>query len=322
VVDSVERLPQDSPSYALDVLTLVEAIVEDPDVILRAQVDKLTGQKVAELKAAGVEYEERMIELDKVEHPKPNLEFLTESFGAFALEHPWVAREVLKPKSIVREMLESLQSFSGYIKEYGLQRSEGLLLRYLTEVYKTSVQSIPELARTIELEELIETLGVLVRGVDSSLLDEWERLKNPAYVPTETAEAEPERDDITRNTRVFTALIRNLLFSILRALQNGDYETILDLAENGAISPTPGDLERAMRPLFDEGFSIQLDAQGRNPTHTQVAQGPDYWEVNQSILVNDEVSEYSVRGRIDIARSAAERRPVFLLDHVGAFSMS
>jgi Domain of unknown function (DUF3516) len=320
VVDAVERLLQDSPSYALDVLTLVEAIVEDPEVILRSQVDKLKGQKVAELKAAGVEYEERMIELDKVEHPKPNLEFLNESFAAFANEHPWVSREVLKPKSIAREMLESLQSFSGYIKEYGLARSEGLLLRYLTEVYKTLVQSIPELARTAELEELIETLGVLVRGVDSSLLDEWERLKNPAYVPSETAEVEPARDDITQNTRVFTALIRNLLFSILRALQDRDYDTVLDLAEVGASPLSAADLERAMRPFFEEGSAIQLDAQGRSPQNTQVSQDAEYWEVNQAILVNDEISEYAVRGRVDIARSAAERRPVFLLDHVGAFA--
>jgi superfamily II RNA helicase len=320
VVDAVERLARESPSYALDVLTLVEAIVEDPEVILRAQVDKLKGQKVAELKAAGVEYEERMLELDKVEHPKPNLEFLNESFAAFAGEHPWVSREVLKPKSIAREMLESLQSFSGYIKEYGLARSEGLLLRYLTEVYKTLVQSIPELARSAELEELIETLGVLVRGVDSSLLDEWERLKNPAYVPSETAEIEPARDDITQNTRVFTALIRNLLFSILRALQDRDYDTVLDLAEAGLSPLSAADLERAMRPFFEEGSAIQLDAQGRSPQNTQVSQGAEYWEVNQAILVNDEISEYAVRGRIDIARSAAERRPVFLLDQVGAFT--
>jgi superfamily II RNA helicase len=320
VVDAVERLSQASPSYALDVLTLVEAIVEDPEVILRSQVDKLKGQKVAELKAAGVEYEERMIELDKVEHPKPNLEFLNESFAAFANEHPWVSREVLKPKSIAREMLESLQSFSGYIKEYGLARSEGLLLRYLTEVYKTLVQSIPELARTAELEELIETLGVLVRGVDSSLLDEWERLKNPAYVPSESAEIEPARDDITQNTRVFTALIRNLLFSILRALQDRDYDTVLDLAEAGVSPLSATELERAMRPFFEEGSAIQLDAQGRSPQNTQVSQAAEYWEVNQAILVNDEISEYAVRGRIDIARSAAERRPVFLLDHVGAFA--
>ncbi|MEO8900159.1 MAG: DUF3516 domain-containing protein [Polyangiaceae bacterium] len=319
VVDAIERLDPESPSYALDALGLVEAIVEDPDVILRAQVDKLKGQKVAELKAAGVEYEERMIELDKVEHPKPNLEFLTESFGAFAAQHPWVAREVLKPKSIAREMLESLQSFSGYIKEYGLSRSEGLLLRYLSEVYKTLVQSIPELSRTEQLEELIETLGTLVRGVDSSLLDEWERLKNPAYVATLSEEIELPREDITTNARVFTALIRNLLFSVLRALQDRDYETVLDLAELGAFSGGPADIERAMRPLFADGGAIQLDAQGRNPTNTVVSRGEQYWDVSQAILINDEISEYSVRGRIDIARSIAERRPVFLLDQLGAF---
>jgi superfamily II RNA helicase len=317
VVDAVERLPQDSPSYALDALGLVEAIVEDPDVVLRAQVDKLKGQKVAELKAAGVEYEERMIELDKVEHPKPNLEFLLESFAAFEKDHPWVSREVLRPKSIAREMLESLQSFSGYIKEYGLSRSEGVLLRYLSEVYKTLIQTIPELARTPELEEVIETLGTLVRGVDSSLLDEWERLKNPAYVAVETQELDPTRDDITVNTRVFTALIRNLLFSVLRALQDRDYDVIADLAEPGMFSVAAADIERAIRPLFDEGSVIRLDAQGRSPTNTQISKDDQYWHVTQSIMIGDDVSEYTVRGRIDLSRSAAERRPVFVLDHVG-----
>ena len=319
VVDAVERLPPDSPSYALDVLGLVEAIVEDPDVILRAQVDKLKGQKVAELKAAGVEYEERMIELDKLEHPKPNLEFLNESFAAFEQQHPWVSREVLKPKSIAREMLESLQSFSGYIKEYGLSRSEGLLLRYLSEVYKTLIQSIPELARTPELEELIETLGTLVRGVDSSLLDEWERLKNPAFVSAFTEEIEIPREDITTNTRVFTALIRNLMFSMLRALQNRDYETILDLAEIGSFSGGTAEIERAIRPLFEGDGAIQLDAQGRNPSHTVILRGEQFWEISQLILISGEISEYAIRGRIDLARSAAERRPVFLLDQLGAF---
>ncbi len=319
VVDAVERLAPDSPSYALDVLGLVEAIVEDPEVVLRAQVDKLKGQKVAELKAAGVEYEERMIELDKVEHPKPNLEFLNESFAAFGAEHPWVSREVLKPKSIAREMLESLQSFSGYIKEYGLSRSEGSLLRYLSEVYKTLVQSIPELSRTVELEELIETLGTLVRGVDSSLLDEWERLKNPAFIAAIGEDVEIPHEDITSNARVFTALIRNLMFSILRALSGRDYETVLDVAELGAFSGGPPDLERAIRPLFDSGAHIQLDAQGRNPTHTAIVKGDEYWAVTQAILIDGEVSEYALRGRIDIRRSIAERRPVFLLDGVGEF---
>src|SRR5690606_35106531 len=111
VLDAVERLDKQSPSYPLDVLTLVEAIVENPEVILRKQVDKLKTQRLAELKAAGVEYEERMRELDAIEHPKPNAEFLYESFGLFAKEHPYVSRELLQPKSIARELLEQLHSF-------------------------------------------------------------------------------------------------------------------------------------------------------------------------------------------------------------------
>jgi superfamily II RNA helicase len=319
IVDAVERLSTESPTYALDVLTLVESIVEDPEVILRMQVDKLKTQKLLELKAAGVEYEERMQELDKVEHPKPNLEFLLDSFSTFSKDHPWVSREVLKPKSIAREMLEGLQSFSGYVKEYGLSRSEGLLLRYLSEVYKTLQQTIPELSRTPEVDEVIEYLGTLVRGVDSSLIDEWERLRNPTYVPKESAtDEESAADDITRNTRLFTALVRNHLFSMLRALQERDYETILDLVEAGDLLPDAPSLERAIRPLFDEGLAIQLDADGRSPRNTVVEPVGDVWHVTQNILVDGEVSEYTIRGRIDLVRSARERRPVFLIDHVGA----
>jgi len=118
---------------------------------------------------------------------------------------------------------------------------------------------------------------------------------------------------------VFTALIRNLMFSMLRALSDRDYETILDLAEIGSFSGGAPEIERAIRPLFESGAAIQLDAHGRNPTNTVILRGEEFWEVSQLILINDEISEYAVRGRIDLARSAAERRPVFLLDQLGAF---
>jgi superfamily II RNA helicase len=316
LVDAVERLERESPTYALDVLTLVEAIVEDPDVILRAQMDKLKGEKVAELKAAGVEYDQRMLELEKVEHPKPNLPFLEQSFAAFAAEHPWVSREDLGPKSIAREMLEGFLTFSGYVKEYGLPRSEGLLLRYLTEVYKTLVQSVPETAKDESVEDVIEWLGTLVRGVDSSLLDEWMRLENPAFVPAE-AEPEPERDYVQRNPRAFTALIRNLMFSFLRALDRRDYESALHLVDQAPPGMGPVELERALRPLFEGGESIQLDQAARSPTNTVIEHHEGFWSVTQSILVEDEVSEYFVKARVDLARSAAEHRVVIELEHVG-----
>jgi len=320
IVDAVERLDRESPSYALDVLTLVESICEDPEVVLRQQVDKLKGQKVAELKAAGVEYEERMAELEKIEHPKPNLEFLQAAFEAFALQHPWVAREVLKPKSVAREMVENLHSFSGYIKEYGLSRSEGLLLRYLSEVYKTLNQTIPELARTEELDDIIVHLGTLIRGVDSSLLDEWERLRDPQYQPAASADeavAHAPVQNITSDPRRFTALIRNLMFGILRAIEYGDYETIADLAEPGALDLAPPELQRRIKPFYGENEHIQLDANARSPKNLTLEMAPDFWTVRQAVLANDEITEYSLGGRIDIARSIAERRPVLLLDHLG-----
>ena len=320
IVDAVERLDREGPSYALDVLTLVESICEDPDVVLRQQVDKLKGQKVAELKAAGVEYDERMAELEKIEHPKPNAEFLYGAFEAFSKEHPWVAREVLKPKSIAREMMENLHSFSGYIKEYGLSRSEGLLLRYLSEVYKTLNQTIPTLARTEQVDDIILYLGTLIRGVDSSLLDEWERLRYSAYQAAASADepVDAKVEDITTDARRFTALIRNLMFGLLRAIEAGDYETVADLAEPGQLELVVTDLQARIKPFYQEHEHIQLDANARSPKNLTVEQGPEFWTVSQAILVGDEITEYSVRGRIDLARSRAERRPVLLFDHLGA----
>lgn len=319
IVDTVERIDRESPSYALDVLTLVESICENPEVVLRQQLDKLKGEKVAELKAAGVEYDDRMAELEKLECPKPNAEFLEAAFEAFSKEHPWVKREVLKPKSVAREMVENLHSFSGYIKEYGLSRSEGMLLRYLSEVYKTLVQTIPTLSRTEELDDIIVHLATLIRGVDSSLLDEWERLKNPEFQPA-TRDDEPEAaaaNDITTDKRRFTALIRNQLFGILRAIEYGDYETIADLAEPGELDLAVPELQRRIKPFYGENEHIQLDANARNPQHLTIEQGPEFWRVRQAILAKDEITEYSLGGRIDLARSRLERRPVLLLDHLG-----
>jgi hypothetical protein len=300
------------------VLGLVEAVIENPEVILRAQVDKLKTQKVAELKAAGVEYDARMAELEKIEHPKPNSEFLYSSFASFSADHPWVVREALKPKSIAREMVEMLQPFGGYIKEYGLARSEGLLLRYLSEVYKTLVQTIPEPSRTPELDDVTGYLGSLVRSVDSSLLDEWERMQHPERLLEPKPVEEELEHDFTRNRRAFTALVRNLCFSLVRALADRDYESFLDLVEPGEATLAVTDVERAFRPLFDAGESIRIDAVARNPQHTKIEPGDDYFRVAQSIMVGDEISEYAVTGRIDLARSRAQRRPVLLLDHVGA----
>ena len=191
-----------------------------------------------------------------------------------------------------------------------------------SEVYKTLVQTLPELSRTPELDDIILHLGTLIRGVDSSLLDEWERLRNPSYQASDRAQpaAEVPAADITSDARGFTALIRNLMFGILRAIEYGDWDTIADLAEPGELELAPLELQRRIKPFFEEHGHLQLDANARNPKNLTVVVGPDHWTVTQAMLAADEVSEYSLRGRIDLSRSRSERRPILLLDHLGAFS--
>ncbi|MFI5301875.1 MAG: DEAD/DEAH box helicase, partial [Polyangiales bacterium] len=166
LLDVVERLDRQSPTYALDLLTLCESIVEDPEVILRKQVDALKTRKMAEMKAAGIEYDERIAELEKITYPKPNAELIYATFDEFARLHPWVAHRNIRPKSIAREMVESFLSFDEYIKEYDLQRNEGTLLRYLSEVVRIVEQTVPPAARDEAFDDLAADLRAIVRGVD------------------------------------------------------------------------------------------------------------------------------------------------------------
>ncbi len=140
-----------APDYALDVLTLVESILENPELILRKQLDRVKDRAVAQMKAEGVEYEERMEELEKLEYPKPLRDFVYETFNAFADRHPWVGEENIRPKSIAREMFENFRSFAEYVRDYELQRSEGLLLRHLNSVYKVLSQTVPDGSKTDEV---------------------------------------------------------------------------------------------------------------------------------------------------------------------------
>ena len=185
-VEALGVLDPDEADYPLDVLSVIESVLENPGVVIAAQVERLRTELLGELKAQGVPYEERMERLAAVEHPKPLREFLYGAFDIFRRHHPWVEGENVRPKSIAREMCEQAMNFGEYVNHYGLKRSEGLLLRYLSDTYRALVQNVPAERRTPQLGELTDWLGALVRGVDSSLLDEWERLT------AVTAEAESD----------------------------------------------------------------------------------------------------------------------------------
>ena len=243
LLETIPLMDPLAPDYALILLTLVESILEDPAIILRKQLDKVKDQKMAEMKMEGIEYDQRMEELEKCEHPKPNREFVYSTFNNFASRHPWVGEENIHLKSIVREMFEEFRSFADYIKLYELHRAEGVLLRHLNSVFKVLAQTVPDSAKNDQVREMELYLGTMIRQVDSSLLDEWEKMRDPNYRPGEMKEvrppgAEEAAQDITRDTKAFTAAIRNRIFTFLRGLVIEDYETALaNLASKPASDP-------------------------------------------------------------------------------------
>ena len=204
-------------------LTLVESILENPDVVLRKQLDQLKTEKMAELKAAGVEYEQRIEELEKLEWPKPNRDFIYDTFNAFADAHPWVGQENIGPKSIAREMYEGFASFDDYVRSYGLQRSEGVLLRYLSQVYKTMAETVPVPARTEEVMDILAHFRALLREVDTSLIEEWESLTQPRAGAAAAARPRARPSIRWRSGGRCTPRIRAELHKLVRALARRDY---------------------------------------------------------------------------------------------------
>jgi superfamily II RNA helicase len=327
LIDTLPLLNRESPDYPFDVLTLCEAIVEDPDQILRRQVDKQKGLKIEEWKAAGLSYEERMAKLDEVEHPKPLREFLYETFNAFAAAHPWVEQENVRPKSIAREMFERYQSFSDYVREYGLERSEGLLLRHLMQVWKVLAQTVPDAAKTPEVIEMEDYFRELIRGIDSSLLDEWERLRNPDFIAAEqdAKPARPTSFDITRDADAFRRLVRTMILGFLQDVAARDWEAAAD-----RMTPAAGEqviqttearrLEKEFAAYFDARGRFRLDPEGRSAKHTHITEDRGQttedgarWLIAQVLVDGEEQNDWEARFELSLAESRRENRPVLRL---------
>lgn len=322
LLDVLPVLEPSSETYHLDVLTFVESVLEDPEPILRRQLDKLKAEKVAELKAAGVEYDERMAELDKLEYPKPNRDLVYDTFNAFAAKHPWVKTENIRPKSIAREMLESVMSFSEYVREYGLERMEGLLLRYLSDVYKALAQTVPAWARDERVDDIVTTFGAIVRQVDASLLDEWERLRDPSqlFEPAPVREElEPAGSmDVTKDDKAFTVLVRNEIFRLVRALARRDWaEAARIVAPSAEVEAREAvRIEQALAPFFAAHAALRVDPEARSPKHTSVERGDVAWRVRQVLLDAEDDNDWFFDVAIDLDRSRQAARPVLTLERV------
>ncbi len=326
----IETLPllemegPDSETHALDLLTLVESILENPELILRRQLDKLKGRAIAEMKAAGMEYDERMEELEKLEHPKPLREFIYSTFNEFADRHPWVGGENIRPKSIAREMFEEFRSFSDYVQEYDLERAEGLLLRHLNNVYKVLRQTVPDGVKTDAVVEMELYLRDMLRQVDSSLLEEWERMLDPSYRPKGAGgELRPPRPeeapDVTRDRKAFTASIRTRAFAFLRAWSIGEDEAALDTLDSDideGDEPWTKERLRAVRETYLlEHKGLRLDPEARNLRHTHVRLTDDEaaWRVEQMLVDLEGLNDWVAEFEVDLAASREAGEPFLRL---------
>jgi superfamily II RNA helicase len=322
LLDTLPRIPPERETYALDVLSMVESILEDPDPVLWKQLDRARGQAVGEMKAQGMEYDQRMLELEKVEYPKPNRDFVYATFNEFAAKHPWVGAENIRPKSVAREMVEKFMSFADYVRDYELQRSEGLLLRYLSETYKTLVQTVPESYRDDALLDVITFLRATVRGVDSSLIDEWERLRDPTYqaAPVADARAVLGPPPPWADPRAFAARLRNELHALLVALARKDWE-----AARAALTPASGAewpkerLEAELAPYFEAHPRIDVTPAARRPNHTFVKElAPRRWEATQQIVDEAGEVDWAIFCEVDLTGDFDRERPLLTLLRVGS----
>ena len=306
-----ELLDDEQPTYALDMISILEATLDDPRPILSQQQFTARGEAVAAMKADGIEYDERMELLEAVTWPKPLDELLEQAFETFAASQPWVRDFELSPKSVVRDLYERAMSFSDYVAFYQLGRSEGLVLRYLSDAYRAARQTIPDELKTDELQDLIEWLGELVRQVDSSLLDEWAALQNPAeLIAGEKPVLPPPPTSVVTNRRAFLVLVRNALWRRVQAaaLQRDDELLALDPGVPWAA---------ALDDYYAEHDRVGTGPDARSAARLVIDEQPDRWLVRQ--ILDDPAGnhDWAITAEVDLVASADEGVAVVRVLSVG-----
>ncbi len=312
-------LDQDSPTYALDVVSVIEATLEDPRQVIAAQLNKARGEAVAAMKSEGIEYDERIELLDEVTHPKPLVELLEAAYETYRTGHPWVADHPLRPKSVVRDMYERAMTFVEYVGFYSLARSEGLVLRYLTDAYRALRHTVPESARNDELEDFIAWLGELTRQVDSSLLDEWEKLAAGDDVSAQDLVRPPldsEVRPVTGNPRAFRVLVRNAMFRRVELAARRDWAALGELDAEAGWSAE--DWQGAMAAYWEEHRVLLTDADARGPGLLVVDESsePRVLRVRQILHDPEGFHDWALLAAVDLAASDEAGYAVVHLDEI------
>ncbi len=306
---ALDVLDIESPTYALDLVSVIEATLDDPRQVLYAQEKKARGEAIGAMKAEGYDYDERMAAIEDITYPRPLAELLEATFTLYRRTNPWVADHELSPKSVIRDMAERAMTFNEYVSSYSLERTEGVLLRYLADAYRALRQTVPPERRDEAFEELIEWLGVVVRGTDSSLLDEWEALAAGAdgdlHRPDRSAPEPTLR--LSTSPRALRALLRNALFRRVELVARerwGELPALGDVDADGL----PWTRDRwfdALDPYFDDHEDLGVGADARGPALLLVVEKPGRWEVRQ--ILDDPAGDHDWRidAVVDLAATDA-----------------
>ena len=312
---ALDTLDPGSPEHTLEVLSTIEAVLEPPRQLLLAQQFAARGKAVEEMKADGIEYEERMALLEDITWPQPLAERLGALYEVYRTSHPWLPEDALDPKSVVREMYEQGMSFTDIVSRYQLARSEGLVLRYLTDAYRTLSHTLPASVVTPELEDLIAWLGETVRQTDSSLLDEWEALSDPAHVRPDAVSnyighhaPPPPPRALSQQGRAFEVMIRNAMWARVDAVSRDDLDGLVAL-ERAAAERTdpPAEIvmtrkawDDALEEYYAEHGSVGLDADARSPKMLAMSDRGRVREVTQTLSDPAGHHDWVVEAQVDL----------------------
>lgn len=307
---ALELLDPESETYALDVISLVEATLEDPRQILIAQEKAARAKAVAEMKADGIEYDERMERLEEVTYEKPLEELIEAAYAQYCEQVPWARDYEPRPKSVLRDMLETASDFKGYVQKCGIARAEGILLRYLSEAYRALDRTVPLDKRDERLEDIIAWLGLVVRTVDSSLVDEWESADSEEL----DAGAPPEDpDEVVHDRRAITLLVRNALFARVRLAAEERYDDLGTLdGDWGWRAPR---WQRVMDSYFEAHEEVLLDGDARSTDYFEIDEKDErtshVWHVRQTFHDPEGDRDFGIAADVDLDATQDEGSVVF-----------
>ncbi len=313
---ALELLDPESDTYAHDVISMAEATLENPRQVLRAQERQAKDRAMADMKADGVDYEERLERIAEITYPKPLEDLLGAAFERYCQEVPWARDFQLEPKSVLRDMLETASDFKGYVQRYGIARSEGLLLRYLADAYRVIARTVPVDKRNDRLEDVIAWLGFVVRSVDSSLMDEWENAGSAL-----DATAPVDADEVVTDRRGVTVLVRNALFLRVRLAAQERAAELGRLDQDwGCGEPR---WQRALDSYYEAHDEVRIDGDARSMAYLEIDESDEksarVWHVHQIFSDPDDDHDFGIAADVDLDATQEEGEVVFKNFRVGFF---